>query len=507
MTRPSRSRRRRFATALAGGLLLVGCSAGAGDSAAASSTLRYAAVGTPATATNDPHGGFANESDLVRFALTYDALTVPGEDGETRPRLATSWTPDASLTRWTIQLRDDASFTDGRPVRAVDVLYSLQRIDDKAAENFGRMAVFDLDASRVTGQHALELVTVKPYAVVGQALEGATFVVPEGSDDFSSPVPGSGPFRQVDGDPGAPLLERNEEWWGPTPPVGRIEVRAVPDPQARADAVLSGQADLAGGVAPATARQAGESGSAEIITRPGGTMYPFVMRLDTAPFDDPRVRSAVRLAADRQALLDTVFLGYGQLGNDLITPRDPSSPGGLPQRTRDLERARGLLVEAGYPDGVDVTLHTTTSYPGMEAAATVFAEQLAAIGMRARVEVAPPDTYFVDVFAQEPFYVGFFGGIPFLDVARVSLAADSPTNETAWRRPDWEAALDAALAIADEDQRRAQLGELQRVLRDEGGYVVWALGDDLKLAAPGVGGVPTGPGFNAVFLDQVRLER
>jgi peptide/nickel transport system substrate-binding protein len=95
MTRPSRSRRRRFATALAGGLLLVGCSAGAGDSAAASSTLRYAAVGTPATATNDPHGGFANESDLVRFALTYDALTVPGEDGETRPRLATSRSPTA----------------------------------------------------------------------------------------------------------------------------------------------------------------------------------------------------------------------------------------------------------------------------------------------------------------------------------------------------------------------------------------------------------------------------
>lgn len=512
MTRPPRWLRRRLAATLAatlaGVLLLAGCSggAGSGQSDEGASTLRYAAIGTPATVTYDPHGGFANESDLVRFALTYDVLTVPGEDGETQPRLATSWEPDSSLTRWAIELRDDATFTDGRPVRAADVLYSLRRIGKKAAENFGRMAVFDLDASRVTGEHTLELVTAKPYAVVGQALEGATFVVPEGSDDFTEPVPGSGPFRQV-GDAAAAVLERNEGWWGPTPPLERIEVRAVGDPQARAEAVLSGQADLAGGVTPAAAQQAEQSGRAELITRPGGTMYPFVMRLDTEPFDDPRVRTAVQLAADRQELLDTVYLGFGQLGNDLITPRDPSSPDGVPQRTRDVQRARQLLAEAGYPDGVDVTLHTTTSYPGMETAATLLAEQLADIGMRAGVDVAPPDTYFVDVFAQEPFYVGFFGGIPFLDVVRVSLAADSPTNETAWQRPDWEAALDAALATADQGQRREQLGELQRVLRDEGGYVVWALGDDLKLAAPGVSGVPTGPGFNAVFLDQVRVER
>lgn len=152
MTTPPPSRRRRGAAALAGTLLLAGCSGGAGDGAGASgsSTLRYAAVGTPATATNDPHGGFANESDLVRFALTYDVLTVPGEDGATEPRLATSWTPDESLTRWTIRLRDDASFVDGRPVRGADVLYSLRRIDDKAAENFGRMAVFAPPPSYLT---------------------------------------------------------------------------------------------------------------------------------------------------------------------------------------------------------------------------------------------------------------------------------------------------------------------------------------------------------------------
>lgn len=492
-----------------GGLLLAGCSsdsAGPGTTGDGA-TLRYAAVGSPSTATYDPHGGLGNESDLVRFALTYDPLTVPGPDGQTLPRLATSWEPDRSLTRWRIELRDDATFHDGRPVRAADVLYSLRRIDDKAAENFGRMAVFDLEASRVTREHTLELVTVRPYAVVGRALEGATFVVPAGSDDFTKPVPGSGPFRQVGGDVASAVLERDTDWWGPPPPTRRIEVRAVPDPQARADAVLSGQADLAGGVSPAAARAAEQRGDVQLIRRPAGVMYPFVMRLDSEPFDDPRVRTAMQLAADRQELLDTVFLGFGQVGNDLITPRDPSSPDELPQRTRDVARARRLLAEAGYPGGVDVTLHTTTSYPGMDTAATLFAEQLADIGMRARVEVAPPDTYFTEVFAQQPFYVGFFGGIPFLDVARVSLAADSPTNETAWQRPEWQAGLDAAVATADPQQRSERLGELQRVLRDEGGYVVWALGDELKLAAPGMRNVPTGPGFSAVFLDQVRMQR
>jgi peptide/nickel transport system substrate-binding protein len=502
-----------LAAALAAALL-AGCSSEAdpgpgatpaADSSEVADTVRYAAPGSPTVATDDPHGLLPGESDVVRMALTYDPLTVPGPDGETLPRLATSWEPDETLTTWTVTLRDDATFSDGTPVRAADALFSLRRMDEKAAENFGRMQMFDLAASSAADDTTLVLVTRQPYAEVGTALEGATFVVPEGSTDFTGePVPGSGPFRPAGGDAQTAVFERNDDWWGPRPPTRRIEVRAIGDPQARADALLSGQVDLAGAV-PATAVEQLDEGTSQLVSRAGATLYPLVMRTDTPPFDDPRVREAVRLGLDREQLLDTAFLGYGQLGNDILTPQDPSSPTDLPQRTRDVEAARALMAEAGLADGVDVTLHSTTAFPGMDTAATLIAQQLAEIGIRAGVELAPPDTYFVDVYAQEPFYVSYLGGIPFLDVVRVALTPGSPTNETAWDDPSWSAALDEALANPDDASRRAQLGELQTRLRDEGGYAVWAVSDRLDLAAPGMTGLPEGIGFASAFIDQVQL--
>lgn len=495
--------------------LLAGCSGTApvttGSRASgadpASGTVRYAAPGSPSNAVTDPHGMLPGESDVVRMALTYDVLTLPGADGSTRPRLATAWQPDASLTRWRITIRDDATFSDGRPVKAADALFSLRRMGRKAAENFGRMAMFDLDRSKVIDDTGFELVTRKPYAEVGKALEGATFVVPEGSDDFGKPVAGSGPFRPTGkGGAQAVLFERNDDWWGPKPPAKAIEVRAVPDPQARAQALLSGQVDLAGGVPATLVRQHEDNSAVRVVRRPGATLYPLVMRMDAEPFDDRRVREAVRLALDRKQLLDTVFLGYGELGNDLITPKDPSSPADLPQRVRDVTRAKALMAEAGLAGGIDLTLHSTTAYPGMDTAATLISQQLADIGIRAEVRLEPPDTYFSAVYARKPFYLGYLGGIPFLDVVRVTLTAGSPTNETAWRDRAWSADLDRALAEPDEAERRSRLGELQARLRDHGGYAVWALSDRLDLARAGLSGVPEGIGFAAAFIDQVRLD-
>jgi len=238
--------------------LVVGCSPTTSDSETASpstetdgseteeseqvDTVRYAAAGSPETATFDPHGFLPAESDLVRMALTYDPLTVFNADGEVEPRLAESWNFDDSLTTWTVSLRTDAEFTSGEQVTANDVLYSLRRMDEKKAENFGRMSVFDLEASNVVDDSTLELRTVRPYAEVPSVLAGWTFVVPEGSTDFTTPdaVPGSGPFSVTSGDSSISVHERNDSWWGPEPPTQTIEVRAMVDPQARASAVLSG---------------------------------------------------------------------------------------------------------------------------------------------------------------------------------------------------------------------------------------------------------------------------
>lgn len=471
-------------------------------------TVRYAAAGFPTAATYDPHGLLPGESDVTRMALVYDVLTLPGDDGGTQPRLAVSWTPDDALTTWTVEIRDDATFTDGRELTAEDVLYSLRRMGEKKAENFGRMSMFDLEGSSVVDDTTLELRTVKAYAEVGTALQGATFIVPAGSNDFSSgTVAGSGPFMVRTSDTQVTVLGRNDDWWGPTPATETIELRTVADAQARSDAVRSGQADLAGAVPPTAVESLGDDDSIQVITRPGATTYPLVMRTDTAPFNEPRVREAIKMSLDREQLLQTVFLGYGQVGNDLLTPNDPTSPNDLEAPGRDVAGARDLLGQAGSPDGLDVTLTTTNAYPGMDSAATLIASQLQEAGIRVTIDNAPADTYFSEVYGQSPFYVSYLGGIPFLDVARVALAPGAPTNETAWDDPEWSAALDRALAEPDEAARHAELARLQADLADRGGYAVWAMSDRLDLAVEGISGLPTGIGFSSAFIDQVKLVR
>ncbi|CAL9609763.1 hypothetical protein SUDANB121_05625 [Nocardiopsis dassonvillei] len=500
-------RRSLLAVLCAATLAASGCSGG-GDAPADAdqeTTLRYAAVGAPAATTADPHGRVGNEADYLRFAMLYDVLTVLDEQGAVQPRLAESWEPGGDdLTRWHITLRRDAVFSDGAPVTADDVLFSLRRIQGKGAENNGRLSMFDLEASSVSGEHELELVTRQPYAEAGAALASLTFIVPEGSDDITEPVPGSGPFVLEEADDTTAVLTRNEDWWGPGDGADRLEITAMPDPAARAAAVASGQADVAGSVAPATARQYAEGDEVEVVTRPGGVNYPLVMDLEAEPFDDPAVREAVKLALDRRALVDTVFLGYGEPGADLVAPSEPFAPQAEPI-AQDLDRARELLEEAGHGDGISLTLHATNSYPGMEEAAVLVSEQLSEAGIEVEVEVGPPDTYWTEVWNVESFYLNSLGGNGFVDFSRMALLAEGPINETGWNDEDWDADFHTALATPDEGERHAMLGDLQQRLADGGGYVVWGLGDGIDLTAPGVTGLPTGPGFNRLRIEQVEV--
>jgi peptide/nickel transport system substrate-binding protein len=500
--------RRRFLPAGALAVLLAATACGGGEeeqAAAEGLTLRYAAVGAPAATTHDPHGRVGNESDYLRFAMLYDVLTVTDEDGAVQPRLALSWEPAGEdLDLWTIALRDDAVFSDGEPVTAHDVLFSLNRIQGKGAENNGRLSVFDLESSSVVDEHTLELATHQPYAEVGIALASLTFVVPEGSDDITEPVVGSGPFQLEEHDDTTAVLTRNDDWWGGAADFETLQISAMPDPAARAEAVASGQADVAGSVSPASAQQYESDDAVQVSTRPAGVNYPLVMDLDTEPFDDPGVREAVKLALDREQLVETVFLGYGETGADILNSQEPFAPDAAPVE-RDLDRARELLEDAGHADGVELTLHATNSYPGMEETATLAAEQLAEAGIEVRIEVGAPDTYWAEVWNVEPFYLNSLGGNGFVDYARMALLSDGPTNETGWDVPEWDSDFAEALATEDEGDRHAMLADLQQRVADDGGYVVWGTGDGIDLAGSGVSGLPTGPGFNRLFIERVEV--
>lgn len=491
---------RRRLLGLGGGAALAGLLAACGRSATTpdptaqevagptGATLRVGAVAAAGTAVSDPHGSLFNESDWLRLSAVYDVLVGQDEAGRPAPALATSWEPDDEARVWAFTLRTDAVFSDGRPVTAEDVLYSLQRLHELAAQNGARLGTLDVAASSVVGTDRLELVAAAPDAELPATLSLGVFVVPAGTTDFASPV-GSGAFVLDTLDDQGAALRRHEGWWGEAPLVQALELRGFSDPQALTQAVGSAVVDVALAVAPAAAEAAGDT--LVVSVRPGAECVPLLLRVDTAPFDAPGVRRAVKLALDRQALVEQVYLGYGTVGRDAIKLDDPSVPSDLPEASRDLAEARKLLAEAGHPDGLDVVLHTTTAYPAMLPTATVAAQQLAEAGIRVEVREHDPQLYWSEAYTVEPFTVGYYADTTFATTVRQTVLSTSAFSETGWEDEEFDTVFAEAMAETDGPRRLELLGGLHRRMAEEGGWVVWGFGDGIDLHAPGVSGLPT----------------
>lgn len=344
-------RRRGFlaATSGAAALALVGCSGGTDDKAAGASgtpkrggRLRAAFAGGGASETLDPHLGnlFA---DVARSKALFDKLADYGADLSARPRLAEKWESNKTLDRWQVTLRE-ATFHDGSPVTAKDVLYSYRRIADpkQAFRAKASLEPIDLDASRATGTRSIEFVLKRPTAEFPNVLAAfGAYIVPENATEFDDKPIGSGPFRFVSFAPGrSAVFRRNDAYWDGAPLLDEIEFVVANEESARVNALLGGQVEYAHELNPTTARAHESGGQIEIVRLRNSAMQAFCMKTDRAPFDDKRVREAFFLIADRRELVDGALSGAGEIGNDLFGKGYEYYAADLPQRTQDLDRAR-----------------------------------------------------------------------------------------------------------------------------------------------------------------------
>ncbi|WP_354638245.1 ABC transporter substrate-binding protein [Kitasatospora camelliae] len=511
--------RRRFllATGLATGAAALaataaGCGTGsAGGPAADTATprpggrLRAVFAGGGTSETLDPH--LTNLFvDAARAKALFDKLADYGSDLSAVPRLAESWEPNAALDTWTVRLRR-AAFHDGRPVTAEDVLFSYRRIADpkRAFRARSSLEPIDLGASRAVDPSTVEFRLKRPYAEFPNVL--ATFgayIVPNGTEDFTAPV-GSGPFRFTSFTPGTSLLlARNPDYWEGAPHLEALELLVANEESARVSALLGGQAEYAHEVNPATARAHGGKGRMEVVRLPGSAMQGFVMKTDRPPFDDPRVRQAFLLIADRKELVDGALSGAGEIGNDLFGKGCQYYPAGLPQRTRDLEKARALLREAGA-ENLRVTLDTSPVAAGFVEAAGIFRDQAAEAGVTVEVRIGNKDTYWKDILDGGTFASYRSGAMPIESHISQRLLSSSTANATHWRKPDFDELYAQAQATRDPAARTALYERMQRRLHAEGGFLIWGFADWIVATAPAVRGVVKDAPANT--LDWARFDR
>ncbi|WP_182347340.1 ABC transporter substrate-binding protein [Tomitella gaofuii] len=451
--------------------------------------LRVGLTGGGATDTLDAHLS-VNTTDIARVVNLYDTLLELDHEYGLQPGLATKAevTPDGRV--WTVHLRDDVVFHDGRPMTGRDVKATFLRITDPDDPKNGAVDLQPLREIEVVGEHLVRFHLDTPVSYFDRLLAAYTSGIVPVDYDPQRPV-GTGPFRYKSFTASQQsTFARNEHYWHDDQPyLDELTILNFNDDDALINALLSNQVDAIGQIPPALVEVLESDPRIDILNSETGSWTPFTMRVDQAPFDDNRVREAFRLAVDREQMVRQVYSGHGRVGNDMYAPFDSAYSKNLPQRTQDLDKARRLLAEAGHPDGITVELVTSNIQAGAVEAAQVFAQQAKGAGITVDIRRVEPTTFFGDDYLKWTFAQDFYYTRDFLPQAMTCSLPKSAFNETHMDNPELTRLVKQATATVDEGPRTELIRRAQKILYDEGGYIIWGFANQIDAYQRYVGGL------------------
>lgn len=422
--------------------------------------------------------------------LLYDTLVIPDANYEPVPALATAWEHNDDATIWTFTLRDDVVFHNGKPFTSADVAYTFRRLGAPESESLLSSIMRIIDSIETPDDHTVVFNLGQPHAdlpTLFVALQ--TGIIPDESEETIGETGiGTGPFKleRLDAE-GTTRMVANDDYWRGPPGLAAVELIGMADSNARLQALQAGQLDLVFWPTPQQVEVLRDSPNLVIEQFPAGAWYELAMRTDTPPFDDVRVRQAMRLVMDRQQMIDLIVQGAGTVACDtpVWTGDKYRWDGPCPQ---DIEQARALLAEAGYPNGLDVTLYTSNSLPVMIPLAEVYQQQAARAGINVTIEQVPPDSYWTETWSVEPFFVGVENQYPADFVINLYYRAESPYNVTHWDNARMEQLIDTARATQDLAERKARYAEVQAFAAEESGLLIPFHQDEIRVQKSSVAG-------------------
>lgn len=488
-------------------LALSACGSGSSDDSGGTprggGTLRIGAIGKSSKIERDPHATISNESDFLIMSLVYDPLTVPGANPNVAPRLASKWESDAEQRNWTFTLAEGATFHDGRPVTAEDVVWSLRRLREIAGET--KVPVASVEDIKASGPNTVVLTCAGPNSQLPLLLRLMTFVLPKGTTDFTEAI-GSGPFKLDSYSNGNARLIRNDAWHGGAALLDAIEVTLFESPESMANAVMAGQIDVASSVGAVAGRTAESRGNLQVVRRPNDVAVAIAMRTTDGPFADPKVREALRLAVDREAMVEQVLSGYGSIANDILGTADPTFDTSIPQRKADIARAKQLLAAAKFDTAKTYQLFTKQEAAGEVESAKVFASQAKNIGLTVEVVVQEANAFYDQTWLKAPLYTVNWGtndSVVFF--ASKVMYSHTKWNETNFRDVTFDKAYTDALAAPSGAKFTEASKAIQQIEYDRGGYIVWGMADGIDVASKSVRDLPKLGGYGRVQLERVWL--
>ncbi len=368
----------------------------------------------------DPHFT-ATGTHAEALKHVFDTLVWSGDRLQLEPRLAESWKPIGPTT-WEFKLRKGVKFHDGSDFTAEDVKFSIERIPVVSGPNPTTIYVRRVKETKIVDPHTVHIVTDGPaptlpndfirlFIVSSKAAAGLTKDNANEAFNTGKASIGTGPYKFVSWTPREQMtIERYDGYWGDKQPWQRVVRREIPNDAARVAQLRTGQVDMIVRTPAADVPTLEKDASLTIVK--GDTVYVFYCEFDMRekapqisardgsalaenPFRDARVREAVDLAIDREALATISMEGLGKPATQLVTPGIFGYNDALPLTRANVAKARALLAAAGYPNGFKVVFNFTNDrLPGDRAVGTTIAQMLARVGIEAVANGQPGATLF-----------------------------------------------------------------------------------------------------------------
>lgn len=452
-----------------------------------------------------PTEGKEEKSTTFAYPLNvnvYEPLIYLSSDYTLRPGLAERWELVNNGKTWRFHLRRGVKFHDGSDFNADDVMWTWdKRQVEMGAHTLSTVSnTLGPDSVQKVDDFTVDFTPVTPNLRIPEQIvhpEGA--IVPEGKHFDASPPVGSGPFRVASYTPNqSVVVERYEGYWGDKPKAKRLNIRFLPDPQSRIEALRSGQVDFIDDVQPgAVASLEGSARFRIVKSDPGRNQLIYVNKTGKAPYDlgaDPAIREAVALALDRRTYVDTIFEGNANPGRWMA----PKSVLGAAADTVaavpfDAARARKVLDDAGWrpgPDGIRAKdgRRLTLTIIGWEEipdeAFQFIQSQLKDVGIELNIKKAPDRPTYRTYYQNTEFDLDLEvpnqndGNPAFLPVLRM-YSKNSGTNRFAPNAapqtpngPEFDARAEKALAATSTPEVQRASAEMMEILINQDHIVV-----------------------------------
>ncbi|WP_333816557.1 ABC transporter substrate-binding protein [Tabrizicola sp.] len=430
--------------------------------------------------TMDPAFNNLND-DSYQQNLVFNKLVNLDANFQPVPELAKSWSASEDGKTWTFVLEEGVTFHDGKPLTAADVVYTFKRLIDPATGSPGTPLLSFLDPAGIVAvdDHTVTMTTKDVVAELPLLIANKyTMIVQDGatSETLKAKGVGTGPFVQdvYDLAQDTRIFRKNPTYWRAGLPVAEcIDLKVITEEVSRVAAIQSGSADLILSAGPAALTTLKDDPTAQPVPAAGAGGYMTLsMQTDAPPFDDLRVRQAMKLVVDRQLVVDTVLLGNGIAGND--NPIAPNNPLAYRSDTlpRDVERAKALLAEAGYPDGITVDLNTADAGPGYVMLAQVYQQMAAPAGITVNVVNNPADSYWDLIWMKSPFFSSSWNGRSVPEALAYTFISSAEYNEGRWSNAEYDALVTAMRIETDTEKRVEMVKRAQQILSEEGGIII-----------------------------------